>query len=91
MSISYTTLHGIPLGRQHRPFIAWYGDTDFMPHFKAFLARGAFDAVVSYGEPIAADASTDRKLLTRQLQGAVRGLATATLLGRPRPGRATTP
>jgi 1-acyl-sn-glycerol-3-phosphate acyltransferase len=60
-----------------------------MPHFKAFLARGAFDAVVSYGEPIAADASTDRKVLARQLQGAVRGLATTTLLGRPRPGPAS--
>jgi 1-acyl-sn-glycerol-3-phosphate acyltransferase len=91
MSISYTSLHGIPLGRQHRPFIAWYGDTDFMPHFKSFLARGAFNAVVSYGEPIAADASTDRKALTRELQSAVRGLATATLLGRPRPGHAGTP
>src|SRR6185437_10330582 len=25
MSISYTGLHGIPMGRQHRPLVAWYG------------------------------------------------------------------
>lgn len=85
MSICYTALHGIPMGRQRRPLIAWYGDLDFVPHFKAFLRRGVVDVVVSYGEPIAADASTDRKKLARQLEGAVRGLTAATLLGRPRP------
>ena len=57
MSICYTGLHGIPMGRQHRPLVAWYGDLDFMPHIRAFIARGAVDAVVSYGEPIAADGS----------------------------------
>ena len=35
MSICYTGLHGIPMGRQHRPLVAWYGDLDFMPHIKA--------------------------------------------------------
>ena len=44
-------LHGMPMGRQHRPLVAWYGDLDFLPHIKAFIARGAIDAVVSYGEP----------------------------------------
>ncbi|HWK93839.1 MAG TPA: lysophospholipid acyltransferase family protein [Pseudolabrys sp.] len=85
MSISYTAIHGIPMGRQHRPLIAWYGDLDFLPHFKAFLRRGVIDVVVSYGEPIAADATTDRKKLARQLEGAVRDLTTSTLLGRTRP------
>ena len=55
MSIGYTGLHGIPMGRQHRPLVAWYGDLDFMPHIRAFIARGAVDAVVSYGEPAIAD------------------------------------
>ena len=39
----------------NRPLVAWYGDLDFMPHFKNLCARGAVDAVVSYGEPFAAD------------------------------------
>ena len=34
MSIAYTGQHGIPMGRQHRPLVAWYGDLDFMPHIK---------------------------------------------------------
>jgi 1-acyl-sn-glycerol-3-phosphate acyltransferase len=89
MSICYTALHGVPMGRQHRPLVAWYGDLDFLPHIKAFIARGAIDAVVSYGDPIAADGSTDRKMMTKQLEGAVRLLTTTTLLGRPRPAHAT--
>ncbi len=90
MSICYTALSGIPMGRQHRPLIAWYGDTDFMPHFKAFLSRATIDVVISYGEPIAADASTDRKVLARQVEAAVRGLVNTTLLGRPYPEKAET-
>ena len=85
MSICYTHLNGIPMGRQHRPLVAWYGDLDFMPHIKAFMARGAYDAVISYGEPIAADAATDRKVLAKQVEDAVRALTSATLLGRARP------
>ena len=88
MSISYTNLHGIPMGRQHRPLVAWYGDLDFMPHIKEFIARGAVDAVVSYGEPVPVDGATDRKTVTRQLEGTVRQLTVATLHGRPLVARA---
>jgi 1-acyl-sn-glycerol-3-phosphate acyltransferase len=85
MSISYTSTHGIPLGRQHRPLVAWYGDLDFLPHIKALIARGAVDAVVSYGEPVKVDAAIDRKALTRRLEGTVRTLMAAALLKRPLP------
>jgi lyso-ornithine lipid O-acyltransferase len=84
MSIGYTGLHGIPMGRQHRPLVAWYGDLDFMPHIKAFIAHGAVDAVVSYGDPVPADATADRKAMTKRLEGAVRSLTAATLRGRAR-------
>lgn len=84
MSICYTSLHGMPMGRQHRPLVAWYGDLDFMPHIKTFIERGAVDAVVSYGEPFAADESSDRKVMAKQLEGAVRRITAATLSGRPR-------
>ena len=55
MSISYTRINGIPMGRQHRPIVAWYGDLDFMPHIKALMDRGAVDAVVTYGDPLPAN------------------------------------
>jgi 1-acyl-sn-glycerol-3-phosphate acyltransferase len=87
MSICYTTINGIPMGRQHRPLIAWYGDTDFMPHIKAFLPRAAVDVTISYGEPIAADATTNRKVLAKQVESAVRGLLNTSVLGRPYPAQ----
>jgi 1-acyl-sn-glycerol-3-phosphate acyltransferase len=85
MSICYTGLNGIPMGRQHRPTVAWYGDLDFMPHIKTFISRGAVDAVVSYGEPVVADANSDRKAMTKSLEGAVRQITSATLRGRWHP------
>lgn len=85
MSICYTAINGIPMGRQHRPLVAWYGDTDFMPHIKAFLPRAAIDITISYGEPIAADAATDRKLLAKEVEAAVRRLMNTSVLGRPYP------
>jgi 1-acyl-sn-glycerol-3-phosphate acyltransferase len=83
MSICYTGQHGIPMGRQHRPLVAWYGDLDFMPHIRAFIEQGAVDALVTYGEPVPADCSIDRKAITKQLEGAVRRLLGAALRGRP--------
>jgi lyso-ornithine lipid O-acyltransferase len=83
MSISYTGQHGIPMGRQHRPLVAWYGDLDFLPHIKAFIEQGAVDALVAYGEPVAADRQIDRKAMTKRLETAVRQLMAAALRGRP--------
>ena len=83
MSISYTGLHGIPMGRQHRPLVAWYGDLDFLPHIKVFIEHGAVDAVVSYGEAIPVDIAADRKAMSKRLENSVRGLQASTLRGRP--------
>jgi lyso-ornithine lipid O-acyltransferase len=82
MSICYTGQQGIPMGRQHRPLVAWYGDLDFMPHIKAFIEQGAVDAVVTYGEPVTPDSGTDRKEMTKRLEDAVRRLLTTALRGR---------
>ena len=83
MSISYTGLHGIPMGRQHRPLVAWYGDLDFLPHIKVFIKHGAVDAVVSYGEAVPVDIAADRKAMSKRLENSVRNLQASTLRGRP--------
>ncbi|MGA9050266.1 MAG: lysophospholipid acyltransferase family protein [Pseudolabrys sp.] len=82
MAVTYTGQHGLPMGRQHRPLVAWYGDLDFMPHIRAFIERGAVDALVTYGEPVAADGDMDRKAMSRRLEGTVRQLLVAALRGR---------
>jgi lyso-ornithine lipid O-acyltransferase len=83
MAVTYTGQHGLPMGRQHRPLVAWYGDLDFMPHIKAFIERGAVDALVTYGEPVPADRTTNRKAMSKRLEGTVRQLLVAALRGRP--------
>src|SRR6185437_16018253 len=88
MAICYTGMQGLPMGRQHMPLVAWYGDLDFMPHIKMFVKHGAVDAVVSFGEPIAANGEEDRKEMARSLEGAVRRIMAETLRGRPLPAAA---
>jgi lyso-ornithine lipid O-acyltransferase len=81
LSICYIGLQGLPMGRQHRPVVAWYGDLDFVPHLKEYIQRGAVDAVVTFGEPIVYGARADRKELARSLENTVRRLTAQALRG----------
>ena len=78
-SIGYTRVEGIPMGRRHRPLVAWYGDLDFTPHFKEFVRRGTVDVTVTFGAPTPFDSGADRKAVARSLEAAVRRLMVATL------------
>jgi 1-acyl-sn-glycerol-3-phosphate acyltransferase len=82
MSIAYHGLLGIPLGRQHRPLIAWYGDFKMLPHLAGVLRRGGVDVTVSWGEPFAFDDGSDRKQVARELETRVRHLTSEALRGR---------
>jgi 1-acyl-sn-glycerol-3-phosphate acyltransferase len=72
LSIAYVGLDGLPMGRQHRPHVAWYGDLDLLPHLGGIIRHGAVDVVVSWGEPLAYDRGSDRKQVTRALETSVR-------------------
>jgi len=83
LSICYTRQQGLPLGRQHRPLVAWYGDLDFVPHLVEFLNRGVVDAVVTFGAPVPYGAEADRKVMIKSLERTVRRITGETLRGRP--------
>jgi len=86
LSIAYTRLHGLPMGRLHRPVAAWYGDMALMPHLIRVLREGAFDIVLTWGEPVVFEAKTDRKILAKSLESTVRRLTAAALRdARPQP------
>lgn len=91
VSIGYTRVQGLPMGRQHRTVVAWYGDLDLTPHLRAFISRGAIDVVVTFGEATPADARADRKSVTRTLEQTVRRLTTSTLRGRTAPAPVPAP
>ena len=85
VSIGYTRIRGIPMGRRHRPLVAWYGDLAFTPHFKALVRSGPFDVTVTFGAPLTVRPDTDRKAAVRHLQATVRRLTAEALHGRALP------
>lgn len=72
VSIAYTGLHGIPMGRENRPFFAWYGDMELVPHLWAALKRGPIDVSVEFHQPLTLDAVGGRKKLAMRCETAVR-------------------
>ena len=83
MAICYTKQRGMPMNRRHRPLVAWYGDLEFLPHIRDFIAHGVIDVVVSYGEPLTAKPGADRKAISKLLEDAVRAIAASAMRGRP--------
>lgn len=82
LAITYTHQHGIPLGREGRPFVAWHGDMALMPHLGRLLREGGLDVQVEWGQPIAFGPDTDRKAACRAAEQQVRRTVTNALRGR---------
>lgn len=72
VSIAYTRLHGMPMGRLHRPYAAWVGDEELAPHLWNVLKEGAIDVEVIFGEPVEFRPGTDRKAVAREIERSVR-------------------
>jgi 1-acyl-sn-glycerol-3-phosphate acyltransferase len=88
VAVSYVRLHGMPMGRQHRTLAAWIGDMDLIPHFLGILREGAIDVAIHLGEPEEFSAGSDRKLVTRRMEGEVRRMMANALRDARRPAKA---
>jgi 1-acyl-sn-glycerol-3-phosphate acyltransferase len=85
VSIAYTRLDGMPIGRELRPFFAWYGSMALLPHLWTMLGLGTVEIVVEFHRPTTLAECGSRKELARYCQERVSfGLSTA-LSGRRRP------
>ena len=84
LAIAYTHQHGLPLGRQGRPFIAWYGAMEMPAHAWRLLKRGPIDVAVRVGPPVPLDEFPDRKALAGYAEARVRTDVTAMLTPRHR-------
>jgi lyso-ornithine lipid O-acyltransferase len=89
VSVAYTRLDGMPLGRGLRPFFAWYGSMALAPHLWRMLGLGRLEVVVEFHPPTSLTVCGSRKMLARYCEERVaEGLAGA-LSGRretPEPG-----
>lgn len=82
LSIAYTGIQGLPMGRQHRHLVAWYGDMELLPHLWALLKEGALDVTLTFGEPIDFGETANRKVVARKAEQEVRDLTHAALVAR---------
>ena len=62
----------MPIGRQWRPYFAWYGDMDLASHAWRLLGLGPIDAHIRIGAPVPLDEFPDRKALARYAEDRVR-------------------
>jgi lyso-ornithine lipid O-acyltransferase len=83
LSLVYTRLHGIPLGRADRPFVGWYGDMEMRSHAWKLLKSGPLDVRIRVGAPVPLSSFTDRKDLARRSEAEVREHVVRILRGRP--------
>ena len=82
VAIAYQRMLGLPLGRQHRPLVAWYGGTDLLPHLKRVLSEGGIDVQVVFGPARRLAAGDDRKRATLEAGEMVRRTVAALNAGR---------
>jgi 1-acyl-sn-glycerol-3-phosphate acyltransferase len=81
VSTAFIGVHGLPMGRENRPFFAWYGDMEMVPHLWEALLAGPLDVVVQFHEPLSLD-MMDRKELARRAENVVRTGQAEVLAGR---------
>ena len=72
VSVAYVSLHGLPMGRENRPFFAWYGEMDLLPHLWGVFGAGPIDVVVELHKPLTIDEAGGRKELAAAAETAVR-------------------
>ncbi|MDK1384146.1 1-acyl-sn-glycerol-3-phosphate acyltransferase [Sinorhizobium sp. 8-89] len=87
LAISYTGIHGMPMGRYNRPIAAWPGDTGLLPHLFGVLREGALDVDVDFGEAVDYDRHANRKDVSRTIEQRIRSMLSDRLRGRPRVDR----
>ncbi len=88
VSIAYTKLDGIPMGRAMRPFFAWYGDVAMFPHLWRVLGLGIATVEVEFHPPITMAAFASRKELADYCRRHIAAGVTAALSGRAGAARA---
>ncbi len=72
LSIVYTHLHGVPLGRADRPLTGWYGDMEMQGHAWELLKSGPVDVRIRISPPVPLEAFANRKEMARRSEDDVR-------------------
>ncbi|MGV2127233.1 lysophospholipid acyltransferase family protein [Agrobacterium vitis] len=82
VAIAYTGIHGMPMGRFHRPLVSWPGDVTLGPHLAGLLKVAAVDVDVCFGAPVAYTKDSNRKRVSATVEAEIRRMLLSKLLGR---------
>jgi len=85
VSLTYSRLDGVPIGRHMRPFYAWYGDMDLVGHAGELIGLGRLTVTVSFHEPVTIEQFSSRKELTQYCQERIVAGHSDALAGRIQP------
>jgi lyso-ornithine lipid O-acyltransferase len=82
VSIAYTRLDGLPIGRELRPLFAWYGAMTMAPHLWRVVGLGTIEVVVEFHTPTSLAECGSRKALARCCEERIAAGLAAALSGR---------
>jgi len=85
VSLAYTRLDGIPMGRSLRPFFSWYGEVGLVPHLWSMIGLGTVEVVVQFHPPAFLADCGSRKALAGYCYARIAGGMAGALHGRPQP------
>ena len=85
LTIAYTRLQGLPVGRTERSLIAWIKSKSVKQNIREILTGGVKEVTVAFGEPKVLAEGADRKKLTREAEVEVRRTLVALNRGQPLP------
>ena len=78
VTIAYTKLDGVPMGRYLRPLFAWYGDMTLTMHMLRALSLGKVTVDIILHEPVTIEGFASRKALSDHCRAQVaQGLSEA--------------
>ena len=82
VSIAYTRLNGLPIGVGWRPFVAWYGNMEMVPHLWHIAKLGTLTVEVVFHPPVTLAEFASRKALAAHCDRVVRQGMARLLAGR---------
>ena len=71
VSIAYTRLNGIPMGRPYRPFYAWYGDMELASHLWNVAGLGNATIAIQFHPPVTIAQFASRKAMAEVCQATI--------------------
>ncbi|MGE0665391.1 MAG: lysophospholipid acyltransferase family protein [Sphingomonadales bacterium] len=71
VTVAYTRINSMPLGRHFRPYVGWFGDMELGPHVWELLTIGRVTCVISFHPPLTLESTGGRKAMSAHCHAAI--------------------